>query len=62
MSSLAGGTWSSRGNATVAAMPHPLFSEESAMRNRLRALRDTVLVLSLQLVFRAMLALRRWNY
>lgn len=62
MSALAGGSWSSRGSAMVAAMPRPDFSEVMAMRNRMRAFRDTLLVLGIQIVFRAMLALRRWNY
>lgn len=45
-----------------AAMPRSNFSEEAAMRNRIRAVRDTILLLGVQLVFRAMLVLRRWNY
>jgi hypothetical protein len=32
------------------------------MRDRMRALRDTLLVLGLQLVFRVTLIMRRWNY
>lgn len=32
------------------------------MRRRLEAVRDTLIVLGIQIVFRAMLALRRWNY
>jgi hypothetical protein len=33
-----------------------------ALRERMLILRDTILVVALQLVFRATLALRRWNY
>jgi hypothetical protein len=44
------------------AMPRSNFSEVGAMRNGIRAVRDTMLVLVVQLVFRAMLLLRRWNY
>lgn len=62
MSALVNRGWGSRSSATVATMPFPNSSEDTAMRNRLRNLRDTVLVLGVQLVFRAMLALRRWNY
>jgi hypothetical protein len=32
------------------------------MPSRIHALRDTLLMLVVQLVFRAMLVLRRWNY
>jgi hypothetical protein len=32
------------------------------MRSHIHALRDTLLMLVVQLVFRAMLVLRRWNY
>ena len=37
-------------------------SEASAIRERIRIVRDTLLVLGLQLVFRATLIMRRWNY
>jgi hypothetical protein len=36
--------------------------EETAMRERLIAVRDTMIVLGLQLVFRAVMLARRWNY
>jgi hypothetical protein len=62
MSALASNRWNSRREATVATMPFPKESEQAAMSNRLCAIRDTLLVLSLQLVFRATLILRRWNY
>jgi hypothetical protein len=32
------------------------------MRSHLHAVRDTLLMLVVQLAFRAILALRRWNY
>ncbi len=32
------------------------------MREKLAAIRDTMIVLSLQLVFRTVMLLRRWNY
>ena len=32
------------------------------MRQRAIALRDTMIVMAIQLVFRATLAMRRWNY
>jgi len=62
MSALAGGSWSSQSSAMDTAMPRSNFSEVGAMRNGIRAVRDTMLVLVVQLVFRAMLLLRRWNY
>jgi hypothetical protein len=37
-------------------------SDTAAASTRLNAMRDTLLVLGLQLVFRATLVLRRWNY
>jgi len=43
----------------LAAMSEPEGMDMSA---RLAALRDTAIVLVIQLVFRATLLLRRWNY
>ncbi|MGH9747840.1 MAG: hypothetical protein ACRD59_17230 [Candidatus Acidiferrales bacterium] len=62
MSALASNRWESRSEETVAAMPFPGNAKETAMRERMSALRDTLLVLGLQLVFRATLIMRRWNY
>lgn len=62
MSALANSGWESRGDARVDAMPFPDGSEEMALRERMRNFRDTILVLGLQIIFRATLALRRWNY
>jgi hypothetical protein len=62
MSALANSGWESRRGATVAAMLFPVEWKETALRGRMMILRDTILVLGLQLVFRATLALRRWNY
>jgi hypothetical protein len=62
MSALANSGWESPRGATVEAMPFPEELKETALRRRMMILRDTILVLALQLVFRATLALRRWNY
>ena len=62
MSALANSGWESRGDASVEAMPFPDGSKEMALRERMMILRDTILVVALQLVFRATMALRRWNY
>jgi hypothetical protein len=62
MSALAGNRWNSQREETVGAMPFPKNVEETAMRDRISAIRDTLLVLGLQLVFRATLMMRLWNY
>lgn len=64
MSSIASNSWNSQGNtsSSVGAIPVPKDSDESAIYDRISNLRDTLLVLGLQLVFRATLILRRWNY
>jgi hypothetical protein len=62
MSALANRGWESTDDSTVGTLPFPESTEETALRERMLILRDTVLVLALQLVFRATLALRRWNY
>jgi hypothetical protein len=43
-------------------MPFPDSAEVSRMRRSLVAVRDTLIVLAIQLVFRATLVMRRWNY
>jgi hypothetical protein len=60
MSALAGSGWESQRQETR-AIP-ALGSEVSAIRERISIVRDTLLVLGLQLVFRATLIMRRWNY
>jgi hypothetical protein len=62
MSALANSGWESRDESTVGAMPFPESTEETALRERMLIMRDIILVLALQLVFRATMALRRWNY
>jgi hypothetical protein len=62
MSALANSGWEARGDASVEAMSFPEGSKEMALRERMRKFRDILLVLGLQIVFRATMALRRWNY
>jgi hypothetical protein len=62
MSALANSGWEARGDASVEAMSFPEGSKEMALRERMRIFRDILLVLGLQIVFRATMALRRWNY
>jgi hypothetical protein len=54
--------WNRESQAIAVAMPFPVAMEESAMRARLEAVRDTLIVLVLQIVFRATQFLRHWNY
>jgi len=65
MSTLTSSVWKSD-NRTASANAHALpftdASEVSVMRQRAIAFRDTMLVMAIQLVFRASLAMRRWNY
>jgi hypothetical protein len=61
MSALAGNRWDVRHQAIGSAAPLSKHST-SALQNRMNAVRDTLLVLGLQLVFRVTLILRRWNY
>jgi hypothetical protein len=62
VSALASNRWESRSKASVATLPFPENAKATAMNEKMSALRDTLLVLGLQLVFRATLILRRWNY
>jgi hypothetical protein len=61
MSALAGNRWEVRREAIGSAAPLSKDST-SALQNRVSALRDTLIVLGLQLVFRVTLIMRRWNY
>jgi hypothetical protein len=62
MSALANSGWETSGDASVEAMLFPESLKERSLRERMLILRDTILVVALQLVFRATMALRRWNY
>ena len=62
MSAVAGNGLGQNREAVAAAMPFPESREEGLMRARMEAVRDTLIVLALQIVFRAMMFLRRWNY
>jgi hypothetical protein len=65
MSTVMSTSWksqSSTASATAHALPFPDASEVSVMRQRAIAFRDTMIVMAIQLVFRATLAMRRWNY
>jgi hypothetical protein len=63
MSALAGNRWEIGREAIGTPAPLSRDSKQtSPMRDRMCALRDTLLVLGLQLVFRVTLIMRRWNY
>lgn len=61
---MARSTWKreSQAVALAATMPFPAAMEASAMREQFEAVRDTLLVLGLQVVFRITQFLRHWNY
>jgi hypothetical protein len=61
MSALAGNRWEVRHEAIGTAAPLSKDST-SLLQDRVNAVRDTLLVLGLQLVFRVTLIMRRWNY
>jgi hypothetical protein len=62
MSLLANDTAGTEGESMADALPFPRSSGDTNMGSRLAALRDTILVAGVQIVFRATLFLRRWNY
>jgi hypothetical protein len=65
MSTLTSTFWKSpsrTASATAHALPFPDASEVSVMRQKAIAFRDTMIAMAIQLVFRASLAMRRWNY
>jgi hypothetical protein len=65
MSTLTSTVWKahSRTATAMAQVLHfPDTSEVSVMREKAIAFRDTLIVIALQLLFRASLAMRRWNY
>ena len=60
MSALASNGFTPESDASVMTLPSS--REDKNMRARFETLRDTVLVVALQMIFRATLVLRRWNY
>jgi hypothetical protein len=62
MSALANDNLAAKSEAMATVQPFSGSSEDMHMSARLAALRDTILVVGVQMVFRATLFLRRWNY
>lgn len=60
MSALANNGFKAESDEDVMALPSSW--EDTNMRARLETLRDTILVVALQIIFRATLVMRRWNY
>jgi hypothetical protein len=54
--------WNSNPMGATAEMAFPAPTEDVAMRERVNVVRDTMIVLGIQIVFRAMLLLRRLNF
>jgi hypothetical protein len=65
MSALTNTVWKSdsrTASANAHALLFPDAAEVSVMREKAIALRDTMIVMAIQIVFRASMAMRRWNY
>jgi hypothetical protein len=62
MSTTATKNWSSNRGAVATAIALPAPDAGTWMRDAIVVVRDTIIVLAIQLAFRAGLMLRRWNY
>ena len=62
MSQMQANQWDSGQGVVAAAIALPQQGMGPAMREMMVVARDTMIVLMIQLAFRAMLLLRRWNY
>lgn len=54
--------WTADGDAPADQWVVSAVVEDISMREKLNAVRDTMIVLGLQIAFRIVMALRRWNY
>ncbi len=61
MSALTGSDWNADCGGPAAEMAHTGF-KKSPVRQKLAAVRDTLIVLGMQIVFRATMFLRHLNY
>jgi hypothetical protein len=62
MSAIAGQSWNLQKGGLAPRLPQAPVVKESLMAEKIAAIRDTMIVLGLQLVFRTFTLLRRWNY
>jgi hypothetical protein len=60
VNTLANHSFAPESDTDVMALPNSW--EDTNMRARMETLRDTILVVALQIIFRATLVMRRWNY
>lgn len=54
--------WQPRSQAIAVAMPYAPALEVAPMREKLAIVRDTIIVMCVQVAFRASMWLRRFNY
>jgi len=54
--------WTADGGAPAVQGARSVAVEDNSMQAKWAAIRDTLIVLGLQIVFRIMMALRTWNY
>jgi hypothetical protein len=54
--------WTADGGTAAEQGARSVAGEDNSMREKWAAIRDTLIVLGLQIVFRIMMALRTWNY
>lgn len=54
--------WSARSTSVAVALPYPAAMEVVSMREKLSIIRDTLIVLSMQIAFRTAQLLRHLNY
>lgn len=62
MSTTATKNWNSDRGAVATAIALPAQDAGTSMRDAMVVVRDTIVVLAIQIAFRAGLLLRRWNY
>ncbi len=62
MSIRAGNRWQPRPTAVAVALPYAPALEVAPMREKLSIVRDTLIVLCVQIAFRASMIMRRLNY
>jgi hypothetical protein len=62
MSARATNRWNARPTAIAIAIPYGAAFEVVPMREKLSAMRDTLIVVGMQIAFRAAMLLRRLNY
>jgi hypothetical protein len=62
VSALTGNEWNANNGGSAVEMTRPADFESASVRHRLIAVRDTLIVLGMQIVFRTTMFLRHLNY